>query len=608
MKQQPFHDALNWPEPMLSGARQQTAQIHRWLAFIALMPGTGVSGLTMALIAIALPALQHAFQTNLISASGTLSAYALTFAVMFITARRLASIVGYKQLSLAGWLLFALGSMGAVMAPTITWLIGCSVIQAVGGAALTRSSLATLQESILPVKAGIALLIWGGINGLIVGVDLLLGRWLLQWVGWRVIFFFPLPLSLISLAMIFLVSPFPVERLRWREFDVVGLLTLGAALFCLTLGISQGPVWGWFSPLILSLSGWFIVLAALFCFIERGQMHPLMTLALFRTPNVSLPSLVLVFLGLATPGGTLFLVLYFLQLGSESLMQMALALFPLPLALLLSSLTVTYLGSRLDQRLKGLIGLCLLALGLGLFSLETPTSSYLDIAWHCAIIGAGLGICMMAFPQLVLADSHSMKFDERSGIFIACWHLGVALGVAILISVFSWHLQGDLEGARQDSIALVQADTALPQSTRTLMMQRLEHLQILEGVLPSVDFQDLAQDQSSHLEIASVNARVAAEVRSAASQAFAAAWIAASLAAASAMVLTCLLILVSRQARAEATVTAAWSTWYFFGPSGRITPRTVTPCFVRERQRPEPLVPLQILRGRTPSNGVHLLG
>src|SRR3954447_3467606 len=72
--------------------------------------------------------------------SWVLNAYTLVFAALLIPAGRLADRVGRRKMFLIGAVTFTVGSMLCGIAPSIGFLIGAEMLEAVGAAILVPSS------------------------------------------------------------------------------------------------------------------------------------------------------------------------------------------------------------------------------------------------------------------------------------------------------------------------------------------------------------------------------------------------------------------------------------------------------------------------------------
>ena len=142
---------------------------------------------------------------------------------------------------------FALGSLLAALSPSIHWLIGARLVQAVGGALITTNTLAIITDTFPAGKRGVAMgapaiLVSGG-----AAIGPTLGGFLVTHFGWEAIFYVNLPVGLIAVTLALRVLP-PLRSHRALEpLDWPGAGLLMTTLASILLAITQGASWGWTS-------------------------------------------------------------------------------------------------------------------------------------------------------------------------------------------------------------------------------------------------------------------------------------------------------------------------------------------------------------------------
>src|SRR5260370_29833443 len=98
---------------------------------------------------------------------------------------RLGDCWGQRAVFLAGLALFSIASLLCGLATSITALIVFRVIQGIGAAIMTPGTLAIIIRAFPPRKHDVAVGIYGGISGLVLIDDPVLGGLLAQAEGWR---------------------------------------------------------------------------------------------------------------------------------------------------------------------------------------------------------------------------------------------------------------------------------------------------------------------------------------------------------------------------------------------------------------------------------------
>jgi MFS family permease len=137
-----------------------------WRAFGVLAVAVFLGILDLFIVNIAFPDIGLAFPSaSLSSLSWILSGYAIVFAAVLAPAGKLADIVGRRRVFLVGLLLFLVGSALCAAAPSVGFLIGARLVQAVGGAALTPTSLGLLLPMFPPRRHPTVIGLWAAIGG-----------------------------------------------------------------------------------------------------------------------------------------------------------------------------------------------------------------------------------------------------------------------------------------------------------------------------------------------------------------------------------------------------------------------------------------------------------
>lgn len=475
--------------------------VNPWLVLISLVFGFFMSLLDITIVNIAIPNIQSKLNTDLTTVTWVLNAYSLVFAVLLVTMGRFADQFGRKRIYMLGMVLFSIGSLMCALSPAmesltgihaINWLIGFRAFQAIGAAALNPVSLAIIIAIFPRNKRGAAIGVWGALSGLAAAAGPVLGGFLVQNFDWRWIFFVNLPFCIVGLIMVSLFVPETRDPGMSKKLDPLGLLTLSAAMFCLVLAIIQGNAWGWTSAGILSLFGGAIVALVLFFIVENHVNEPIVDFSLFKIRSFSTSSLAMFLFGIAIQGAFLLLVLYFIGAQGSDQLGAAYAIIPIPLASFVVSAISGRFSNRIDPRISGILGMALLVIGFALLFTLNASSTYLDTTWRGIIIGAGMGLCFQAFPNIALSEVPRAKLGVGSGVFNTFRQIGFTLGVAILISLFVGQITVNIPQAAKTSAAIVQADTNIPQPIR----QR-----IAAGVLSAASNVNTTQISPVHVDL-----------------------------------------------------------------------------------------------------------
>src|SRR5258708_1653562 len=88
--------------------------------------------------------------------------------------------------------------------------------------------------------------IWSGIFAGAIVFGPLIGGPLVDFFGWRSVFYINVPLGIIGTLMALRFILEPVGKIKGlKDFDIWGSLLLGISLGTMVLVLDQGPTWGW---------------------------------------------------------------------------------------------------------------------------------------------------------------------------------------------------------------------------------------------------------------------------------------------------------------------------------------------------------------------------
>ena len=142
---------------------------------------------------IALPDLERSLGTTLLQLVWVILAYMIASTVLVLTAGRLSDLFGRKKAYVAGFVVFALASLGAGFSGSGTELILWRIVQGIGGAFLFANSGALVTDAFPKEQLGVAM----GTNTMVAAVGLVLGPVLggaLVELSWHWVFWFNVPL------------------------------------------------------------------------------------------------------------------------------------------------------------------------------------------------------------------------------------------------------------------------------------------------------------------------------------------------------------------------------------------------------------------------------
>jgi EmrB/QacA subfamily drug resistance transporter len=390
-------------------------------------------------VTTALPVIKSSLGASLTDLQWFVNAYTLSFAALLLSMSALGDRIGRRRLFLAGITLFTAASAACALATEPWQLTAARAIQGAAGAAVMPLSLTLLAAEVPPRLRNAAVGIWSGISGLGVAVGPVVGGAVTQGLHWTWIFWLNVPIGIIAIPLAALVLR--ESRSGAGRLDPLGLVLSSTAVLALVWGVVNGSDDGWTStPVLTALIGGTALLAGFLAW-ERRATAPMLPLHLFRSRQFTVVNTV-AFIFSAGVFGAVFLLAQFLQVvqgidpfaaGVRTLPWTIAPMFVAPLAGLV-------LVGRFGGRALIITGMTLLTIALGWLALtSTVNVTYSDLVVAFVLAGVGMGLMFAPMSTLTLESAPTETHGVASGTLNTMRELGVAVGVAVLASVFAAH-------------------------------------------------------------------------------------------------------------------------------------------------------------------------
>jgi EmrB/QacA subfamily drug resistance transporter len=407
-----------------------------WRAFGVLAIGVFLSVLDLFIVNIAFPDIQRSFPaTSLSGLSWILSAYAIVFAAVLVPAGKLADIVGRKRVFLAGMLVFLAGSALAAAAPSVDFLIGARVLQAVGGAALIPTSLGLILPLFPAPMRPTVIGLWAALAGVGAAAGPVIGGLLVE-ASWRWIFVINLPLGLFALVRSAQLVPEIRDPERGRFPDLLGSLLLMVAIGSLTLGLVKGPDWSWDGRSLGAFAASAVLLAL---FVLRSARHPapVVELSLLRPPAFALSALSALLFFAAFAVLLLANILFLTNVWDYSILEAGLAFFPGPLtAALVAGLSGPRGGRKSSPRFGAAGGIIFALSSVWFLARLDDQPHYLSEYLPGAVVGGiGVGLVLPALTALATGTLPPTRLATGIGVQTTFRQIGAALGLATFVAI-----------------------------------------------------------------------------------------------------------------------------------------------------------------------------
>jgi EmrB/QacA subfamily drug resistance transporter len=409
---------------------------NQWLILVTLSLGFFMTLLDLSIVNIAFPNMISKLHASLNDILWVVNAYALTVAVLLITAGRLGDKFGQRRMFIAGIIAFTIASGGCGLAPSAGWLIGFRAVQGVGAAMLLPQTLAMLTMVFPPERRGAAFGIWGAVSGLASVAGPTLGGLLVTAFDWRYIFFVNLPIGLLVFVLSVTFIP-DLRANRDHHLDISGVLVSTAALLAICYGLVEGQRYSWGKitsfisiPLVLGCG---VALLAVFLVMEarKQDREPLVPLSLFRDRNYSLMNFAAGAVAFGILGIFVPFTIYLQSVLGFTALKAGLTFAPAAVI----SMVVAPVAGRMSDRLGGkyilMAGLTLFAAGIAWIDVIARTNS----VWYVflppqLVIGVGVGCTFAPMITLAMHSIDPRMAGAASGVLNTTRQVGTLIGAA----------------------------------------------------------------------------------------------------------------------------------------------------------------------------------
>jgi MFS family permease len=265
-------------ETIEAHANASVAMTARQRLIAVLLLGTNfMLSVDFSILNIALPEVGRAVGLDLANFPWVATAFALPAAGLSLLFGRLGDIYGRRRLFVGGLALLALASLMGGIATGPLLLLGARALQGIATAMTAPAALALLITAFADDRQRARVL---GLNGTLLSggftVGALAGGLLVDVLSWRWAFLINVPFALAILVLTPFVIPAgrSLERVR---LDIPGAASVTLGLLALVFGIIE-----WFVPALIAG----LVLLALFFWIERRAVAPLVAIDMLARPSV----------------------------------------------------------------------------------------------------------------------------------------------------------------------------------------------------------------------------------------------------------------------------------------------------------------------------------
>ena len=404
--------------------------------------------------------------------------YLVASAVATPIAGGLSDRYGRRAFFIIGMALFVIGSIPAMLSPSMILLAGFTAIQGAGAGCVIAASFVAIADLFPPEQRGK----YQGLLGLVFGVaalaGLILGGLISDYLSWRWIFLLNILLGLPVLLLLALYFPGIRPEAPVRALDYSGMAVLALAIVPILVALSWADVqYEWNSWQVIGPLAFGLTMMPLFIIIELKSVSPIMPLEIYRNRALVVALIVSFFAGFGIFAILLFGSLLFQIVQDVSATGSGALLALMVFGFIFGSMGAGQMLSRAKARyrLQTLAGVGVLTAGMFLLSTINENTGFAEAAGYNLLVGFGFGATLTIVTVVVQNSTpHSLVGSATSALQFfrtASGTVGVAVLGVLLRERFSSNLDervstdvrggllpGQLEAIRKNPQDYVGAD------------------------------------------------------------------------------------------------------------------------------------------------------
>ena len=426
----------------LAAASGQMSHKEIWLVLIGLMSGMFLAALDQSVVSAAMRTIADDLGGLSLQAWAT-TAYLITSTVSTPIYGKLGDIFGRRPVFLTAIAIFIIGSVTTGFANTMYELAAYRALQGIGAGGLFSLALTIVADIVPPRERaryqGMFLAVFGSSSllGPVVGGTLAGIEEFLFVEGWRWIFLMNLPIGIASLFMVVTFLHIP-HNPRKQKIDWWGAAAIIVATVPILLVAEQGRVWGWTSPLSITLAVTGVIGIVVFIMIEKKMGDSaLIPLSIFKSQTFARTQVLGFIIGMGMFGGMIIIPLIIQVVYGVSPTMTGFMMLPMVLGMMTATITAGRVTAKTGKyRFFFNTGTATLFLGylyMVLF-LEAEIPLWV-VAIGMVLVGLGLGQLMQT---TMVASQNAVEAKDigvatSSATFFR--QMGGTMGVAVFMSI-----------------------------------------------------------------------------------------------------------------------------------------------------------------------------
>ena len=410
----------------------------KWWILIGISTCISMLYIDQTAVSVMLPQLKLTFGASDVAEEWVINALLLSTAVLITAGGRLSDIWGARRSFLIGTIGFFVASALCGAAPNISLLIIGRFLQGVFSAILLPATTVNVINAFPSRQVGSAMGIYVGGASIFLVLGPLLGGFFTQYLSWRYIFWFNIPLVCVSLF----IANFSLRKGKPKNlqkpnkknnsFDWPSFIALGLANTALVTSLMESTRFGWKSPFILSL----VVIAILgyvaFSFFNKRQKKtPLVDFSIFNQKNYAICIIIMACMQFCIIT-RIFMIILFQLVSGYSPLHASLLIVPTTLPVIFMAPIAGRMLTKYGARVPIILGTVLVTISLFWLVFFIRNNNYPLLVTGLLLFGMGMPLALNPALTTALSSVAKNKRGIASGVINQVRQISGTLAVAII--------------------------------------------------------------------------------------------------------------------------------------------------------------------------------
>jgi len=406
---------------------------YRWIVTLTGMTAAMTMILSSTMVNVAVPSIMGTYGVGQSQAQWMSTAFLSAMTASQLLGAWVISIVGPRGGYLGAVALFIAGSLLGAGAPNMDMLIAARVLQGMAAGVVQPIAMATIFRVFPPQQRGLALAIYGMGIMLAPIMGPVVGGITIDAMGWRYLFFIPLPIAGLALMLGSLFMPTRDADTERLPFDWAGYGLIVGAIVCTMSAIAGGPRDGWWSDKTMLLGFTGICLSVAFVVSQLRSAAPILDFSVFRHKQFAAAAALGFVFGAGNFASTYIVPVFVQTVQNFTPTAAGLVSAPAGLVVMLFFPIAGRMVDTFPAYILTMVGLLLFALGALLLHQTDVNTAFVTLVIYVIVGRIGQSIMLPAINVSALGALPPDKLNNGSGTINFIRLMGGAFGVNLLV-------------------------------------------------------------------------------------------------------------------------------------------------------------------------------